>query len=229
MKKAILLSVLIGGTGILFAGNNPFKTKESRNSTFYVPHSDITDCVIHIESLTTDTLVLAYERIGLNIPAGWGAGMCDNSNCYGDVNQSGVMAPFKAPVEAYIKITVAPQGIAGTALVQYAVWNEKTPSQRDTLTFNIVVNWGAGTQATLPGNEPKVYPNPASDMMHVVNPSAEPLKIVMNSLEGKQLGPEITVQPAGKAAIPVNQLPTGIYLVTLKTSAYRKTVRVVHP
>jgi hypothetical protein len=66
-------------------------------------------------------------------------------------------------------------------------------------------------------------------MMHVVNPSAEPLKIVMNSLEGKQLGPEITVQPAGKAAIPVNQLPTGIYLVTLKTSAYRKTVRVVHP
>ena len=147
MRKAILLSVLAGSTGFLFAGNNPFKTRESRNSTFYVPHSDITDCVIHIESLTSDTLVLAYKRINLNVPAGWGAGMCDNANCYGDVHESGVMAPFKAPAEAYIKITVAPQGIAGTAVVQYVVWNEKTPSQSDTLTFNIVVNWGAGTQA----------------------------------------------------------------------------------
>ena len=229
MKKAILFSVLIGGTGYLFAGNNPFKTRESRNSTFYVPHSDITDCAIHIESLIADTLYLAYERIGLSLPTGWAANMCDNANCYGDVREAGSMAPFKAPVEAYIKITVAPQGLAGTAVVQYAVWNMKAPTQRDTLTFNIVVNWGAGIQASAPADEPTVYPNPAGEIMHVANPSAEHMQCVLHTLEGRQLGPEITVQPGNSAAIPVNHLPTGIYLVTLKSPVYRKTVRVVHP
>lgn len=229
MKKAILLSILVGSAGYLFAGNNPFKTKESRNSTFYVPHSDITDCAIHIESLTTDTLFLAYERIGLNMPTGWAASMCDNANCYGDVHEAGNMAPIKAPTEAFIKITVAPQGIAGTAVIQYAVWNLKAPTQRDTLTLNIVVNWGAGIKASLPKDEPAVYPNPASDVMHVVNPSAEPLQLVLHTLEGKQLGPQITVQPAEKTGLPLNHLPSGIYLLTLKSPAYRKTVRVVHP
>jgi hypothetical protein len=229
MKKAILFSVLIGGTGYLFAGNNPFKTRESRNSTFYVPHSDITDCAIHIESLIADTLYLAYERIGLSLPTGWAANMCDNANCYGDVREAGSMAPFKAPVEAYIKITVAPQGLAGTAVVQYAVWNMKAPTQRDTLTFNIVVNWGAGIQQLQHAAEPSVYPNPAGAEVYVFNPAEEPLQASLHSLDGRQLSPEQVVLPSRKAILPFGNLPSGVYLVTLKSATYRNTVRVVHP
>jgi hypothetical protein len=228
MRKAILFSVFVAGSGYLFAGNNPFKTREARNSTFYVPHSDVTDCAIHIESLTSDTLFLGYERLSMSLPTGWVANLCDNANCYGDVREAGNMAPFKAPAEAFIKITVAPQGLAGTAVIQYAVWNLKAPTQRDTLTLNIVVNWGAGVQEQV-ANAARVYPNPATGFVQVFNPAQEPVQAVLRTIDGKQLGQAVTVAPSQEMKFPMQHLPSGVYLVALHSETYNTVIRVVHP
>jgi len=229
MKKILLLSAFVAASGLVFAGNNPFKTREAKNSTFYVPHSDITDCAIHIESLISDTLFLAYERIGLSLPAGWAASLCDNANCYGDVHAAGNMAPFKSPAEAFIKITVAPQGIAGTAVIQYVVWNLKAPTEKDTLTLNIVVNWGANLDRATTALDAVVYPNLAPESVQVMNPLNLPLEAVLMTLDGRQIGEALMLQPTEKRAFPLQGLPAGIYLVELKSADHRKTFRVMHP
>ncbi|MEY3982689.1 MAG: Secretion system C-terminal sorting domain, partial [Bacteroidota bacterium] len=142
--------------------------------------------------------------------------------------EAGNMAPFKAPEEAFIKITVAPQGLAGTAVIQYAVWNLKAPTQRDTLTLNIVVNWGASVQEQVAGTA-RVYPNPAAGFVHVFNPAQEPVQAVLRSIDGKQLGNVVTVAPSREVQLPMKHLPSGVYLVALHSETYNTVIRVVHP
>jgi hypothetical protein len=68
--------------------------------------------------------------------------------------------------EASLKITVFPNGKADTAVVKYALWDYDNASDRDTITWNIYIRWGADTKTWI-AEAVQVYPNPVVDVLNV--------------------------------------------------------------
>ena len=206
--------------GLSLQANGSYSIVEDKNSTFYVPHSDFTDCAIHIRSNITDSLFMAYERIEMNVPSGWGANLCDNAVCYGDLHAGANMAPFKAPAEAYMKITVNPMGIAGTAVVKYAVWDLNNPNQRDTLTFNIVVFWGASADQAAKVLAGMVGPNPFSNNLQVSNAGLDAANYGIYDAMGREVL-KFRLEASEIRNLPLEALPRGIYILRRGAAAVR--------
>lgn len=206
--------------GISAQANGTYSIVESKNSTFYVPHSDFTDCTIHIRSNITDSLHMAYERIEMNVPSGWGANLCDNAVCYGDLHSAANMAAFKAPTEAYMKITVNPMGIAGTAVVKYAVWDLNNPNQRDTLTFNIVVFWGASADQAAKALAGMVGPNPFTSNLQVSNAGLDAADYGIYDAMGREVV-RFRMEASEIRDVPLEALPRGIYILRRGAAAVR--------
>jgi hypothetical protein len=206
--------------GLSLQAQKSYSIVEDKNSTFYVPHSDFTDCAIHIRSTITDSLFMAYERIEENVPSGWGANLCDNAVCYGDLHSAANMAPFKAPAEAFMKITVNPMGIAGTAVVKYAVWDLNNPNQRDTLTFNIVVFWGASADQAAKALSGMIGPNPFSNTLQVSNAGLDAADYSIYDAMGRQVL-NFRMEASEIRTLPLEALPRGIYILRRGAAAVR--------
>jgi hypothetical protein len=206
--------------GLSLQANVSYSIVENKNSTFYVPHSDFTDCTIHIRSNKTDSLHLAYERIEMNVPSGWGANLCDNAVCYGDLHTAANMSPFKAPAEAFMKITVNPMGIAGTAVVKYAIWDLNNPTQRDTLTFNIVVFWGASADQAASALSGMVGPNPFTSSLQVSNAGLDGANYGIYDAMGREVF-KFRLEASEIRNLPLEALPRGIYILRRGAAAVR--------
>jgi hypothetical protein len=139
----------------------------SNTRDFYPESSGYMDCDIHITNKLSTNLILEYKKVSVDFPAAWDVSFCDNRNCYGVFIEQDTMFPIAAEQDAYIKITVFPNGVADTAVVKYAVWNRYNESSIDTLTYNIYVRWSAGRVSFLTGEASRLYPIPAREFLNI--------------------------------------------------------------
>jgi hypothetical protein len=116
------------------------------------------------------------------------------------------MFPISSQQDAYLKITVFPNGVADTAVVKYAIWNRYNESSMDTLTYNIFVRWSAGRVSLMSGEVARVYPVPVNEVLNV------DLRGVQNASIFDAMGRKVMQLPVQEQAqVQVGQWPAGTY------------------
>ena len=173
---------------------------------FFPESSGYMDCAIHITNTLSSDLILEYKKVSVDFPSAWDVSFCDNRNCYGMFIEQDTMFPIASQQDAYLKITVFPNGVADTAIVKYAVWNRYNESAIDTLTYNIYVRWSAGRVSLMSGDVARVYPVPVSEVLNV------DLRGIRNASIYDAMGRKVIQLPAQEQAqIQVGYWSAGTY------------------
>ena len=204
-----LLGIVFCGVGSVLAQGFELENGKAEH-TFY-PNADMpVDCTIHFKNLKKSPIVFAYEKVSIDYPAVWDVSFCDNRNCYATFLDKDTMAKVAPNGEASLKLTVFPNGKADTALVKYALWDYDNPTDRDTLTWNIYIRWGADTKSWMV-DMLLAYPNPVADVLHVVGVDACKGQLI----DAKGSVVKDVVLEAGK--LDVSALSSGVYTLMLQT------------
>lgn len=179
--------------------------------TFYPDATQPVDCAIHFKNVKKTAMVFAYEKVSIDYPSAWDVSFCDNRNCYATFLNNDTMAKVAPNAEASLKITVFPNGKADTAIVKYALWDFENPSDRDTITWNIYIRWGANTNTWLM-DMVTAYPNPVKDVLHVVG---------VEDAEGQLIdakGAFVKSVSVQNGSVDVSELSAGVYSLVLKSA-----------
>jgi hypothetical protein len=185
--------------------------------TFYPDATAPVDCAIHFKNLKKTAIVFAYEKVSVDYPSAWDVSFCDNRNCYAAFLNNDTMAKVAPNGEASLKITVFPNGKADTAVVKYALWDYDNPSDRDTITWNIYIRWGASTNQWIL-EMAAAYPNPVKDVLTLVGVSAQKGQLV----DAK--GSFVKAVEIQEGRLDVSDLTPGVY--TLIVASANGTSRV---
>jgi hypothetical protein len=196
----ILLTLALG---LFSIGTNAqsFQAVEGTDVQYYPSANGFMDCAIHLKNLTQAPVVLQYKKVSVDFPSTWDISFCDNRNCFGGFVDEDTMSAIAPDDEKNsLKLTVYPNGKSDTAVVVYEVWNKYSPTDKITLTFTIMVRWGASTESyeVVTG----VSPNPANDFVQLPVADAQLLdvqgRIVSNTTTG---------------SLNLLEVPNGIYFV----------------
>ena len=93
-----------------------------------------------------DTLHLAWHKVAAVIPAGRDATLCDYSNCYTYMPDSGNMNPVLPGDAGLLSLHITPHVAYGTAIIRYTVWDRRAPLLKDTLTW-VITCMNSATEA----------------------------------------------------------------------------------
>jgi hypothetical protein len=196
----ILLTLALG---LFSIGTNAqsFQAVEGTDVQYYPSANGFMDCAIHLKNLTQSPIILQYKKVSVDFPSTWDISFCDNRNCFGGFVDEDTMSAIAPDDEKNsLKLSVFPNGKSDTAVVVYEVWNKYTPADRITLTYTIMVRWGASMESyevvTM------VSPNPANDYVQLPVGAAQLLdvqgRIVSNTTTG---------------SLNLLEVPNGIYFV----------------
>lgn len=196
----ILLTLALG---LFSIGTNAqsFQAVEGTDVQYYPSANGFMDCAIHLKNLTQAPVVLQYKKVSVDFPSNWDISFCDNRNCFGGFVDEDTMSAIAPDDEKNsLKLTVYPNGKSDTAVVVYEVWNKYSPTDKITLTFTIMVRWGASTESYEVVT--RVSPNPANDFVKLPVADAQLLdvqgRIVSNTTTG---------------SLNLLEVPNGIYFV----------------
>jgi hypothetical protein len=196
----ILLTLALG---LFSIGTNAqsFQAVEGTDVQYYPSANGFMDCAIHLKNLTQAPVVLQYKKVSVDFPSNWDISFCDNRNCFGGFVDEDTMSAIAPDDEKNsLKLTVYPNGKSDTAVVVYEVWNKYSPTDKITLTFTIMVRWGASTESYEVVT--RVSPNPANDFVQLPVADAQLLdvqgRIVSNTTTG---------------SLNLLEVPNGIYFV----------------
>ena len=185
--------------------------------TFY-PNADApVDCTIHFKNLKKSPIVFAYEKVSVDFPSVWDVSFCDNRNCYAAFLDKDTMAKVAPNAEASLKITVFPNGKADTAVVKYALWDFDNATDRDTITWNIYIRWGANTKSWI-AEMAMAYPNPVKDILSLVGVDDAKAKVIDSK------GSLISVVDVVDGKVNVSAFTPGVYTLIMETPL--KSVKV---
>jgi hypothetical protein len=196
----ILLTLALG---LFSIGTNAqsFQAVEGTDVQYYPSANGFMDCAIHLKNLTQSPIILQYKKVSVDFPSTWDISFCDNRNCFGGFVDEDTMSAIAPDDEKNsLKLSVFPNGKSDTAVVVYEVWNKYTPADKITLTYTIMVRWGASAESyevvTM------VSPNPANDYVQLPVAAAQLLdvqgRIVSNTTTG---------------SLNLLEVPNGIYFV----------------
>jgi hypothetical protein len=196
----ILLTLALG---LFSIGTNAqsFQAVEGTDVQYYPSANGFMDCAIHLKNLTQAPVVLQYKKVSVDFPSTWDISFCDNRNCFGGFVDEDTMSAIAPDDEKNsLKLSVFPNGKSDTAVVVYEVWNKYTPADKITLTYTIMVRWGASTESYEVVT--RVSPNPANDFVQLPVADAQLLdvqgRIVSNTTTG---------------SLNLLEVPNGIYFV----------------
>ena len=159
------------------------------NDTLIVnaPFNDLNHFTIQQNNLTSGSLIFSWQQILLDIPTGWTANLCDNGHCYPGFPLSGTMDTIFVGAYGLMSIGVDPDTISGTAIIQYAVWEENTPAQADTLTWIITANRTTGILESKIKNDFSIFPNAANKYINILTNLQAGFQYLIYDASGKQI------------------------------------------
>ncbi len=173
------------------------------------PFNNLTHFNIQQLNLTSTPLVFSWQQIGLSIPAGWDANLCDNGNCYAGFPVSGTMDTVFNGDYGLMSVGINPYTISGTAIIQYTIWEENTPQQIDTLTWIISADVNSGIKNNT-SEIPKIWLN--QNIIHIQNISGQFSTLQLVDLSGNLV---FTTNINSKNQIDLPEIQPSIYIVQL--------------
>ena len=235
MKQIILLLILLLST--CFASAQVLQIEPSEvKQTFRVNLSDPfinLELVATVRNISKDTVKLKWTRREIDKPAEWQTQVCDGIECYIPLVSSnidpqlGLNAPFILPPnsKADFIFHLIPTQTAGTGKFSVDFASVQKPdSLLARMNFEATVQNLTTSVKDRQLETAQVYPNPASDyfMLNVIDGID---RIVLYNVLGV---PVRTYLPAYGTRYPLNNLPDGMYLLTLQSSSkgVLKTMRI---
>ena len=214
IKAVVVIFLVFGLSSSSFAQRYHISPSSSDTMIDFAPSGHYSHFIFNIQNLTDGELLFHWQQVFTDIPAGWIVGMCDYGHCYGQLGMSGTMDPLPNTGNGIFALGVDPQNISGQAIVSYALWEEASPTEVDTITWVISSNNNTGLN-NLPSGSGKsyltLYPNPANDFITFQGSNNETFVEVYNTLGQLQLRfhPNNTNEP-----LDISTLTKGYY--TLK-------------
>jgi hypothetical protein len=89
---------------------------------------------------SNDTLQFIWQKVNVDLPFGWDATICDNSNCNLALIDGDTTLPVLPGDDGLLLIHCTPHLTAGIGVIQYSMYEIHQPSQIDTLTWIIDAN-----------------------------------------------------------------------------------------
>lgn len=176
-----------------------------------VAFEQATECTIFFENPSGNPLQLRWRSGEVSMPDGWDIDLCDYGLCYVGIPTGGVMNPISGSTQAYLKLIVQPDTVAGAGWLWFQVYEIGNDSNYVDVYFSLHTPGTSGTVAPSRADALRVFPNPASDMVFMRNTSDRlTTQARILSLSGTVLWEgEI---PAGQTAqVSTGDWPRGVY------------------
>ena len=89
---------------------------------------------------SNDTLQFVWQKLLVDLPFGWDATICDNSNCNLALIDGDTTLPVLPGDDGLLLIHCTPHITTGVGIIQYTMFEINQPTQLDTLTWIIEAN-----------------------------------------------------------------------------------------
>ncbi len=167
-----------------------------------------------------DTLHFNWNKLDVVLPFGWEANICDNSNCYTSLVDSGTTLPVLPGDDALMLIHCTPHITEGTAIIRYTISEENTPLQIDTLTW-IINATVAGINSTS-SISPKIWVY--ENELHLDEFATDFSSLVIYNSIGEAV---FNTQLLSEKIIPLPLLTPSIYFVQLVGDSNILTQKII--
>jgi hypothetical protein len=117
------------------------------------------ELTIYWRNSSAQSISLSYQEISVSYPAGWIVQICDVNACFPMPHPQGSTWPFASGDSSFLKISVIPNGIPGSALFCYEVTDPV-----DGYSSTVCMAFDATLTSTMEldmEKEVKIFPNPA--------------------------------------------------------------------
>jgi len=219
--RTIFTFILIGLLAAVQAQNFTFEPAASIAKTISV--SDISDININIiRSNNVDTLWLEYELISNTIPEDWYAGYCDNHGCWGSLPESGDMSPMYEDLNSYIRLSINPEGLDGSGVVEYFIYEIGHYEEGMLMTFIIDTPGFVGFNE-LQRNTISFHPNPFVNQLNIRSEN-NIIEINVYDIMGRLIE-KTNYSNQNEVQINSRNWQSGLYLIEIKDNFGQRETR----
>lgn len=134
-----------------------------------VAFEQATECTIFFDNPSGNLLQLRWRSGEVSMPEGWNVDLCDYGLCYAGVPASGTMNPIWGSTQAYLKLIVQPDTVAGAGWLWFRVSEVGNDSNYVDVYFSLHTPGTSGTAAPSQISGLHIFPNPASDAVFLEN------------------------------------------------------------
>lgn len=165
---------------------------------------------------TNDTLIFKWKKYFVNLPNTWEASICDVGHCYSTIVDSSTTDPIVTGDNGLISLHLNPHWQAGTGIVQVLFWEQKTPSQIDTLSWIITASGIIGINDIDKKNAIIIYPNPANEIINIITPFENGFEYMIIDNAGKKICNNVAKSKT--VFVQTSLYPTGKYVLKIVSS-----------
>jgi hypothetical protein len=138
----------------------------SRTVAFTALFDQLNGSTIYQLNTGSEKILLKWERLSVNLPAGWTGSICDNISCFGDIPVGSIMDSVAPAEKGFLILDIDPGTIKGSGVVKVYVYQDGYYNMGDTLTWNITSS-SVGVDDLSTTNAIIMYPNPAKDHIQI--------------------------------------------------------------
>ena len=184
-----------------------------KTKTWLAPKSGLYDCIIRLQNIKGQDLVLGYNKLEQVTPDSWMLTFCTNLGCSSGLPDTGSFYSIKDREYAELKITIDTKGHDDSAIIKYVLWDKKDGRILDTVNYYIRVNSDINTNS-MSNSKIRVYPNPAKDKVNVSGSRGG--KIALYSGNGQILMRKLMLNNI--ESLDLSNVKPGLYLLTVLDS-----------
>lgn len=174
---------------------------------------------IDATNISTSAVTLTYDLISSTYDPAWQVLFCDNEVCIPNLPQSRNMLPINPNDSMMVfKVTLNPNGVAGTGTATYRVWDSANPSDEDTISVTFFVSEAVGIEDEAIAAQVELFPQPASNELNLRLPAKlGTVEAQVFNLNGALISSEVV---SGFANIDLSNLAAGTYVLRLTNDKY---------
>lgn len=219
MIKISFILLVLAITSVRCYGQNYFHSPNDTLIANTILDGQVTMNITQIHP-NNDTLHFNWNKLDVVLPFGWEANICDNSNCYTSLVDSGTTLPVLPGDDALMLIHCTPHITEGTAIIRYTISEENTPLQIDTLTW-IINATVAGINSTS-SISPKIWVY--ENELHLDEFATDFSSLVIYNSIGEAV---FNTQLLSEKIIPLPLLTPSIYFVQLVGDSNILTQKII--
>jgi hypothetical protein len=161
--KLIGLLVMVA---VVMQAQVSYSVSPSHTVAFTALFDQLNGSTIYQLNTGSKKILLKWERLSVNLPAGWTGSICDNVSCFGDIPAGSIMDSVAPAEKGFLILDIDPGTVKGAGVVKMYVYQDGYYNMGDTLTWNITSS-SVGIDDLSTTNAIIVYPNPAKDRIQI--------------------------------------------------------------
>ncbi len=214
MKNAVLLFLSLCLTGMVMGQGIQIVPSDTLEVDYDL--DQFGNDYIYVKNTSKNPMELKYELLTNTFADNdWEATICTNIGCYPNIPKKGSMGTIRVGDKGFFNLHADFKGHKGTGTVTFKVYDPTEAATADTLTFLYRVHLTATVDPI--SAETKLYPNPAAHDLTLQLPTGIEVEQVELVSSGWIKPLSFTVQANHFIQVKTDNIPAGIYFVSVKT------------